>query len=75
MSTWLFSDALLEQLRSFPDIDHDQLIRLFTLTPADVAFIDPGCGRGPAGRLGLAAQLCTLALAGVRSFRMTGQVP
>jgi len=56
----LFSDAHLEQLRSFPDIDRDQLIRFFTLTPADVAFIDPGRGRGPADRLGLAAQLCTL---------------
>ena len=60
MATWLFSDAHLEQLRSFPDIDRDQLIRFFTLTPADVAFIDPGGGRGPTDRLGLAAQLCTL---------------
>ena len=58
MATWLFSDAHLEQLRSFPDIDRDQLIRFFTLT--FVAFIDPGRGRGPADRLGLAAQLCTL---------------
>ena len=60
MATWLFSDAHLGQLRSFPDIDRDQLIRFFTLTPADVAFIDPGRGRGPADRLGLAVQLCTL---------------
>jgi uncharacterized protein DUF4158 len=30
------------------------------LTPADVAFVDPGRGRGPADRLGLAVQLCTL---------------
>ena len=57
MATWLFSDAHLEQLRSFPDIDRDQLTRFFTLTPADVAFIDPGRGRGPTDRLGLAAQL------------------
>ena len=34
MATRLFSDAHLEQLRSFPDIDRDQLIRFFTLTPA-----------------------------------------
>ena len=60
MAAWLFSDAHLEQLRSFPDIDRDQLIRFFTLTPADVAFIDPGRGRGPTDRLGLAVQLCTL---------------
>ena len=60
MATRLFSDAHLKQLRSFPDIDRDQLIRFFTLTPADVAFIDPGRGRGPADRLGLAVQLCTL---------------
>ena len=60
MATRLFSDAHLEQLRSFPDIDRDQLIRFFTLTPADVAFADPGRGRGPADRLGLAVQLCTL---------------
>ena len=59
-ATWLFCDAHLEQLRSFADIDRDQLICFFTLTPADVAFIDPGRGRGPADRLGLAAQLSTL---------------
>jgi hypothetical protein len=29
----------------FPDIDKDELIRFFTLTPADVAFVDPGRGR------------------------------
>ena len=60
MATWLFSGAHLEQLRSVPDIDRDQLIRFFTLPPADVVFVDPGRGRGPAGRLGLAAQLGTL---------------
>jgi Domain of unknown function (DUF4158) len=60
VATRLFSDAHLERLRSFPDIDRDQLIRFFTLTPADVAFIDPGRGRGPPERLGLAVQLCTL---------------
>ena len=36
-----------------------RLIRFFTLPPAGVAFIDPGRGRGPADRLGLAAQLGT----------------
>jgi hypothetical protein len=56
----MFSEEQLEQLRSFPDIARDDLIRYFTLTRADVAFVDPGRGRGPADRLGLAVQLCAL---------------
>ncbi|WP_433501788.1 Tn3 family transposase (plasmid) [Sphaerimonospora sp. CA-214678] len=60
MSTRMFSEDQLERLRSFPDIGRDDLIRYFTLTPADVAFIDPGRGRGPSDRLGLAVQLSTL---------------
>jgi Domain of unknown function (DUF4158) len=56
----VFSDEELERLRSFPDVSREELIRFFTLTPADVAFIDPGRGRGPADRLGLAVQLCML---------------
>ncbi|MGH3933364.1 MAG: Tn3 family transposase [Pseudonocardiaceae bacterium] len=60
MSTRMFSEDQLEQLRSFPEIGRDDLIRSFTLTPADVAFVDPGRGRGPADRLGLAVQLATL---------------
>ena len=60
MSTRMFSENQLEQLRSFPDIGRDDLIRYFMLTSADVAFIDPGRGRGPGDRLGLAAQLATL---------------
>ncbi|MFC4899487.1 Tn3 family transposase [Streptosporangium amethystogenes subsp. fukuiense] len=56
----MFSEDQLEQLRSFPDIGRDDLIRFFTLTPADVAFVDPGHGRGATDRLGLAVQLCTL---------------
>nr|WP_207386396.1 DUF4158 domain-containing protein [Protofrankia symbiont of Coriaria ruscifolia] len=45
-------------MRKFPEIGREELFRFFTLTPADVAFIDPG--RGPADRLGLAVTLCTL---------------
>jgi Domain of unknown function (DUF4158) len=60
VATRVFSDEELDRLRSFPDISREELIRFFTLTPADVAFIDPGRGRGPADRLGLAVQLCTL---------------
>lgn len=56
----MFSEEQLEQLRSFPDIGKDDLIRYFTLAPADVAFVDPGRGRGPVDRLGLAVQLSTL---------------
>ena len=56
----MFSEEQLEQLRSFPDIGRDDLIRYFTLTQVDMAFVDPGRGRGPADRLGLAVQLCTL---------------
>lgn len=36
------------------------MFRYFTLTPADLAFVDPGRGRGPADRLGLAIALCAL---------------
>ena len=56
----MFSEEQLDQLRSFPDIGRDNLIRYFTLTQADAVFVDPGRGRGPADRLGLAVQLCTL---------------
>lgn len=54
----MFSEEQLEQLRSFPEISSDELIRYFTPTPADVAFVDPG--RGPTDRLGMLIQLCTL---------------
>ncbi|GAA2208305.1 hypothetical protein GCM10009850_037630 [Nonomuraea monospora] len=42
MSTRMFSENQLERLRSYPDISREDLIRYFTLTPADLAFIDPG---------------------------------
>ena len=56
----VFTDEELEALRRFPEIGRDELFRFFTLTPADAAFVDPGRGRGPADRLGLAVALCTL---------------
>ena len=46
----MFSDEQLEQLRSFPAIGKDDLIWFFTLTKGDLAFVDPGRGRGPADR-------------------------
>ncbi|MCE7011757.1 Tn3 family transposase [Kibdelosporangium philippinense] len=60
MAAQVFADEELERLRGFPEIGRDELFRFFTLTPADVAFVDPGRGRGPADRLGLAVGLCTL---------------
>jgi hypothetical protein len=56
----MFSREQYEQLRSFPEISRDELFRYFRLTPAEVAFVDPGAGRGPADRLGMAVQLTTL---------------
>jgi Domain of unknown function (DUF4158) len=56
----VFTDEELESLRRFPEIGRDELARFFTLTPADVAFVDPGRGQDPADRLGLAVALCTL---------------
>lgn len=56
----MFSEDQLVQWRSFPDIGKDELIRFFTLTPADVAFVDPGRGRGPSDRLDLAVALSML---------------
>ncbi|RAS69719.1 uncharacterized protein DUF4158 [Lentzea atacamensis] len=60
MATQVFADEELERLRGFPEIGRDELFRFFTLAPADVAFVDPCRGRGPADRLGLSVALCTL---------------
>ena len=72
MATWLFSDAHLEQLRSFPDIDRDQLIRFFTLTPADVASSIQVAAARPDRSPGLGGPAVHVSLVGVRSFRMNG---
>ena len=56
----MFSDEELAQLRGFPEITRDELIRFFTLTSANRAFVDPGRGRSARDRLGLAVQLCML---------------
>ncbi|MFG1687698.1 DUF4158 domain-containing protein [Nonomuraea sp. NPDC049269] len=60
MSEKMFSEEQLEQLRSYPEIASDELIRYFTPTAADVAFVDPGKGRGTIDQLGMLVQLCTL---------------
>ena len=51
-----------DQLRGFPDIGQDELVRFFTLTPADVEFVASRRARDTAQGLGLAVQLCTLRL-------------
>lgn len=60
MATQVFAEEELERLRGFPEIGREELFRFFTLAPADVAFVDPGRGRGPADRLGLSVALCAL---------------
>ena len=60
MATQVFAEEELTRLRGFPEIGREELFRFFTLAPADVAFVDPGRGRGPADLLGLAVALCTL---------------
>jgi len=60
VATQVFAEEELERLRGFPEIGREELFRFFTLPSADVAFVDPGRGRGPADRLGLAVALCTL---------------
>jgi hypothetical protein len=75
VATRVFTDAELERLRSFPEINPDELIRFFTLTKADVEFVDPGRGRGPTDRLGLAVQLCTLPWLGFVPDEVTAAPP
>ncbi|MFH8343041.1 Tn3 family transposase [Streptomyces sp. AM6-12] len=58
MATRVFSDEELEGLRSFPAVGRDELIRYFTLTPADRAFLAKF--RRPQNVLGAAVQLSTL---------------
>ena len=67
MASTVFSAEELAQLRGFPQITREELIRFFTLTDAEIAFVDPGRGRSPRDRLGLALQLCMLPWLGVRA--------
>ncbi len=54
----VFSQDELAQLRGFPEPARTELIRYFTLAPADEAFVRKF--RGPGMVLGAAVQLCTL---------------
>jgi hypothetical protein len=58
MATQIMSDAERDKLQAFPQISREELVRYFTLTPADEGFL--AAHRRPANRLGLAVQLCTL---------------
>lgn len=60
MSAGFLTQAQIEELRGFPSISDDELLRYFTLTEADIAFLSPSAGRDAASRLGLAVQMCTL---------------
>jgi hypothetical protein len=60
VATQVFADEELARLREFPEVSRGELFRFFTLTPADVAFVAPVRGRGPADRLGLSVVLCTV---------------
>lgn len=46
LATKTFTDEAVEALRRFLEAGRDELFRCFTLTPADVAFIDSGRHRG-----------------------------
>ncbi|GAA2651490.1 hypothetical protein GCM10010425_75870 [Streptomyces spororaveus] len=70
MATRVFSDEELEGLRSFPAIGKDELIRYFTLAPADVAFLRKFLR--PQTVLGAAVQLCTLPCPELLSSRALG---
>jgi hypothetical protein len=54
----VFSEDELAQLRAFPEIGRVELIRHFTLTDADVAFVQKF--RTSRNVLGAAVQLCAL---------------
>ncbi|GIG63535.1 hypothetical protein Lfu02_79070 [Longispora fulva] len=54
----LFSAEELERLRGFAEVDRSELIRYFTLTPADEAFVRKFRGRDNV--IGAAVQLCVL---------------
>jgi hypothetical protein len=70
VATRFFSDEQMERLRSFPDIGKEELIRFFTLTLADLAFID-NLGRGVRGSEapGHGRPALFVAVAGIRAGR------
>ena len=69
----VFSPNELAELRGFPEISREELIRYFTLTPAEVTFV--GAKRSPTTTLGMAVQLCTLPWLGFVPDEVTAAPP
>lgn len=65
----VFSQEELDQLREFSEIGRAELIRYFTLPPADEAFVRRFRGRSSV--LGAAVQLCTLPWLGFVPYKMS----
>jgi hypothetical protein len=76
VATRVFADEELARLREFPEIGREELFRFFTLSPSDLAFVDPGRGRGrgPADRLRYRDRAVYVAVVGVRA-RSCGHRP
>jgi hypothetical protein len=53
MATQILSDAELEKLRRFPELSREELVRYFSLMPADESFLMGHRRQG--NRLGVAA--------------------
>ncbi len=70
MATWMFADEELARLRGFPEVGREELFRFFTLSPADVVFVAPVRGRGPAGFVG---GVVHVAVVGVRAGQGGGR--
>ncbi|MEG8179758.1 Tn3 family transposase [Nocardia terpenica] len=75
MATRVFADEELARLREFPEISREELYRFFRLSPADLAFVAPSRGRGPADRLGVAVAVCTLPWLGFVPDRVSAAPP
>jgi hypothetical protein len=58
VATQFFSTVEIRKLESWPvEFGRDELVRYFTLTPEDVAWVNKSA-RGTPAKLGLAVQLC-----------------
>lgn len=63
----VYGDEELESLRRFPEIGREELFRFFTLTPADMAFVDPGPGSRPSIPAGPCRYAVHAGVVGVRA--------
>jgi hypothetical protein len=69
----VFSPNELAELRGFPEIGREELIRFFTLTSAEATFLR--ANRSPTIMLGVAVQLCTLPWLGFVPDEVTAAPP